>query len=274
MTQGGTGPARRRLPHPAPTLNLRAMASLQQLVDYCDRRTRRSSFKDYPGAVNGLQVANDGRVTKIGAAVDAGRVPFEQAVECGVDFLIVHHGLFWGGVQPLTGQVYERYATLLRGNCAVYSSHLPLDAHAELGNNVLLARQLGLRPKGRFLPHDDEFIGWTAPNKLKRSQLRARLEELYPRVIALEFGAAQPKHIAFCSGSGNSAIAALPAAGIDTLVTGELREEWFNFAQENRLNVFLCGHYATETLAVKALAAELAKKFRLPWEFIDTENPL
>ncbi|MBA4138510.1 MAG: Nif3-like dinuclear metal center hexameric protein [Opitutus sp.] len=250
------------------------MASLQQLVDYCDRRTRRSSYKDYPGAVNGLQVANDGRVTKIGAAVDAGRVPFEQAVECGVDFLVVHHGLFWGGVQPLAGAVYDRFATLIRGNCAVYSSHLPLDGHAELGNNVLLARQLGLRPKGRFLPHDDEFVGWTAPSKYKRSQLRNRLEELYPRVIALEFGSAQPKQIAFCSGSGNSAIATLPALGIDTLITGELREEWFNFAQENNLNVFLCGHYATETLGVKALAAELAKKFRLPWVFIDTENPL
>lgn len=250
------------------------MASLAQLVDYCDRRTRRAAFRDYPGALNGLQVANDGRVTKIGAAVDAGRVPFEQAVECGVDFLVVHHGLFWGGAQPLTGPVYERYATLLRGNCAVYSSHLPLDAHPEIGNNVLLARQLGLRPRGRFLPHEGESIGWTAANRLKRSQLRARLEELYPRVVALEFGAATPRQVAFCSGSGNSAIAALPATGVDTLVTGELREEWFNFAQEHRLNVFCCGHYATETLGVKALAAELARRFRLPWEFIDTENPL
>jgi dinuclear metal center YbgI/SA1388 family protein len=250
------------------------MASLAQLVDFCDRRTRRTAFRDYPGALNGLQVANDGRVTKIGAAVDAGRVPFEQAVECGVDFLVVHHGLFWGGAQPLTGAVYERYATLLRGNCAVYSSHLPLDAHPEIGNNALLARQLGLRPKGRFLPHEGEHVGWTAPNRLKRSQLRARLEELYPRVVALEFGAATPRQVAFCSGSGNSAIAALPATGVDTLVTGELREEWFNFAQEHRLNIFCCGHYATETLGVKALAAELARRFRLPFEFIETDNPL
>jgi len=250
------------------------MASLQQLTDYCDKRTRRTAFRDYPGAHNGLQVANDGRVTKIGAIVDAGRVPFERAIECGVDFLVVHHGLFWGGVQALTGPVYERYATLLRGNCAVYASHLPLDAHPEIGNNVLLARQLGLKPKGRWLPHEGEFIGWTAPNRFKRSQLRTRLEEQYDRVIAIECGSASPRQAAFCSGSGNSAIAQLPATGIDTLVTGELREEWFNFAQENRLNVYCCGHYATETLAVKALAAELARKFRLPWTFIDTENPL
>ena len=259
-----------------PPLNLAPMPapSLQQLVDFCDRRTRRSAFKDYPGAVNGLQVANDGRVTKIGAAVDAGLVPFEQAVECGVDFLVVHHGLFWSGVQPLTGPVYDRYAALVRGNCAVYSSHLPLDAHPEIGNNVLLAQLLGLKPRRQFLVHEGEAVGWIAPNKYKRSQLRMRLEEQYTRVIALEFGSAQPRQVAFCSGSGNSAIAQLVATGVDTLVTGELREEWFNYAQEHKLNVFCCGHYATETLAVKALANELAKKFSLPWVFIETENPL
>ena len=250
------------------------MASLPQLVEYCDKRTRRPSFKDFPGALNGLQVANDGRVTRIGAAVDAGKVPFERAVERGVDFLIVHHGLFWGGAQPLTGPVYDRYSALVRGNCAVYSSHLPLDAHEEIGNNVIMARQLGLKPRRQFLPHENELIGWIAPNKYKRSQLVARLEELYPRVISIECGAAVPKHVAFCSGSGNGAVPHLVAAGVDTLITGELREEWYNYAEEHRLNLLCCGHYATEVHGVKALAAELAKKFRLPWEFIETENPL
>jgi dinuclear metal center YbgI/SA1388 family protein len=250
------------------------MASLQQLVDYCDKRTRRAAFKDFPGAHNGLQVANDGRVTKIGAAVDAGQVPFEQAVESGVDFLLVHHGLFWSGVQPVTGPVYSRFAALVRGNCAVYSSHLPLDAHEEIGNNVLLARQLGLKPRRPFLFHEGEPVGWIAPNKYKRTQLQARLEELYPRVVNIDCGPAAPKNVAFCSGSGNSAVPQLVAAGVDTLVTGELREEWFNYAQENRLNLMCCGHYATEVHGVKALAAELAKKFRLQWEFIETVNPL
>jgi len=250
------------------------MPTLDSLVAFCDQRTRNAGFPDFPGAVNGLQVANDGRVTKIGAAVDAGLVPFEQSVECGVDFLIVHHGLFWSGVQPLAGPVYERYATLVRGNCAVYSSHLPLDAHPEIGNNVLLARQLGLKPRRRFLPHEGVDIGWIAPNKFKRSQLRARLEEHYPRVVAIECGSPAPRQVAFCSGSGNSAVPRLAAAGVDTLITGELREEWFNYAQEHRLNLICCGHYATEAAGVKALAAEAARKFRLPWVFIDTENPL
>jgi dinuclear metal center YbgI/SA1388 family protein len=250
------------------------MVPLRQLVDYCDKRTRRDDFTDYPGAFNGLQFANDGRVTKVGAAVDAGLVPFEMAAERGVDFLILHHGMYWSSMQPLTGVRYDRAALLVRANCAVYASHLPLDAHPEIGNNILLARQLGLKPRRRFLPHEGESIGWIAPSRFRRSQLRARLEEQYERVIALEFGAAAPKEVAFCSGAGNSAMGALPATGCDTLVTGELREEWFSYAQEHKLNVFCCGHYATETHAVKALAAELAKKFRLPWEFIDTENPL
>lgn len=250
------------------------MPTLHSLVSYCDQRTRRLAFKDFSGAHNGLQVANDGRVTRIGAAVDAGLVPFEKSVERGIDFLIVHHGLFWGGVQPLTGSVYGRFAALVRGNCAVYSSHLPLDAHEEIGNNALLARQLGLRAKRPFNFHEGEPIGWIAANKLKRSQLCARLEELYARVVVIDCGPATPKHVAFCSGSGNSAVPQLIAAGADTLITGELREEWFNYAQENHLNLICCGHYATETHGVKALAAELAKKFRLPWEFIETDNPL
>ena len=250
------------------------MTKLPDLVAYCDRRTRCAAYPDAPGACNGLQVANDGRVTQIGAAVDAGLVPFEKAVACGVDFLIVHHGLFWEAPRALTGPVYDRYAALIRGNCAVYSSHLPLDAHPELGNNVLLARQLGYRPRRRFLERDGEPIGWIAPNRWKRGQLRARLEEQFTRVAAIECGPATPREIAFASGSGNGAVKELAAAGVDTLVTGELREEWFNYAQEHRLNLYCCGHYATETFAVKALAAELAKKFRLPWTFVETDNPL
>lgn len=247
---------------------------LHDLVSHADTRTRRSAFKDAPGAFNGLQVANDGRVTKIGAAVDAGLVPFQKAVAAGVDFLIVHHGMFWDMPRPLTGPVYERIATLVRGNCALYSNHLPLDGHPQIGNNALLAKQLGLKPTRPFLVRDGEAVGCIAKAKFNRAALRSKLESLYSRVIGLEYGSSAPGEIAFCSGSGNSAVPQLAPEGLDTLVTGELREEWFNVAQEQRLNLYLCGHYATEVHAVKALAAELAKKFRLPWEFIATENPL
>lgn len=250
------------------------MAELEDLVAYCDKRTRRKAFKDAPGAYNGLQVANNGRVTKIGAAVDAGVIPFRQAVAAGIDFLIVHHGMYWDMPRPLTGPAYDRVSTLVRGNCALYSNHLPLDGHPEIGNNALLAGQLGLTPNRPFLVRDGEPIGCIASAKFPRGQLRARLEKLYSRVIAIEHGSTAPRAIAFCSGSGNSAIPELAAAGVDTLVTGELREEWFNRAQEEKLNLYLCGHYATEVHGVKALAAELSRKFKLPWEFVGTENPL
>jgi dinuclear metal center YbgI/SA1388 family protein len=250
------------------------MPSLQELVDYCDHRTRRTAYKDAPGAFNGLQVANDGRVTKIGAAVDAGVTPFQKAVAAGVDFLLVHHGMYWDMPRPLVGPVYERVATLIRGNCALYSCHLPLDGHAEIGNNALLARQLGLEARRPFCIRDGEPVGYIAEATESRSAMKARLESVYSRVIAIEFGDEHPKAVAFCSGSGNSALRELASAGVDTLVTGELREEWFNVAQEEKLNLYLCGHYATEIHGVRALAQELSQQFGLPWEFVATENPL
>ena len=252
-------------------------APLASVVAYCDRRTRRAAYRDYPGACNGLQLANSGRVTRVGAAVDAGVVPFAQAVAAGIDFLIVHHGMYWDMPRPLVGPAYERIATLVRGDCALYSSHLPLDGHPQLGNNARLARQLGLAPTRPFLLHEGEPVGWIAdrPRRpLARTALRRELERLYPRVVAIEFGAASIRAVACCSGAGHGALPALGAAGVDTLVTGELREECFNRAQEEKLNLYCCGHYATEVHGVRALAAELARKFRLPWEFIATDNPL
>jgi dinuclear metal center YbgI/SA1388 family protein len=248
--------------------------TLADLVAYCDGRTRRAEFRDAPGACNGLQVENDGRVTRIGAAVDAGLVPFRDAVVAGVDFLIVHHGLFWDAPQPIVGPVRERLAVLIGGNCAVYASHLPLDAHPEIGNNALLARQLGLERVRGFCPNPGGDIGLIAAFGAPRAELRAALESRYGRVVAIECGSEIPAEVAFCSGSGNGALGELAATGVDTLVTGELREEHFNRAQELGLNLYLCGHYATETHGVRALAAELAAKFGLPWDFIGTDNPL
>jgi dinuclear metal center YbgI/SA1388 family protein len=250
------------------------MPILSELVTYCDTRTRLVAYKDAPGAFNGLQFGNNGRVTKIGAAVDAGLIPFQKAVAAGIDFLIVHHGMFWDMPRPLTGPVYERIATLVRGNCALYSSHLPLDGHPQLGNNAILCEQLGLRPELNFMARDGESIGWIAVNRQPREALRLKLSSLYPRITSIEYGTEIPQKIAFCSGSGNSAMTELLKTGVDTLVTGELREEWFNVAQENRLNLYVCGHYATEVHGVKALAAELAANFEIPWEFISTDNPL
>ena len=153
------------------------MTTLQDIVAYCDQRTRRAAFKDAPGALNGLQLGNPGRVTRIGAAVDAGLVPFARAAAAGVDFLIVHHGMYWDMPRPLTGPAYARVATLVNAHCALYSSHLPLDAHPRIGNNALLARQLGLRATRGFLPNEGGAIGRIAPCTLSRAALRMTVFE-------------------------------------------------------------------------------------------------
>jgi dinuclear metal center YbgI/SA1388 family protein len=250
------------------------MAKLSDIVAFCDRRTRVRAFKDSPGAFNGLQVGNSGRVTRVGAAVDAGVVPFRKAVAAGVDFLIVHHGMYWDMPRTLTGPARARVEALTLGNCALYSNHLPLDSHPKIGNNALIARQLGLRPNRGFIRNEGGPIGAIAPCRLARPALRRRLEALYPRVTAIEYGSARPARVAICSGNGSGSIRELLEAGVDTLVTGELREECFNVAQEEGLNLYLCGHYATEVHGVRALAAEVSARFGLPWEFIGTENPL
>ncbi|HUG12713.1 MAG TPA: Nif3-like dinuclear metal center hexameric protein [Opitutaceae bacterium] len=249
--------------------------ALQALVAHCNERLSIPGFPDYPGALNGLQAANNGTVTRIGAAVDAGLEPFGKARDAGVDFLIVHHGMFWDAPRPLTGAMRERVKLLLDANIALYSAHLPLDAHPEIGNNALLVRELGMEPARAFYEFEGRKVGAIARHSGTRSTLRAKLEALFPGgVIALEFGSAEPREVAVITGGGYGVGGELAAEGVDTFITGELKQHWFNRAQEERLNVYACGHYATETFGVRALASELSAKFGLPWEFIATECPL
>lgn len=250
------------------------MASLHDVVAHCQMRLDLPDFPDFPGALNGLQVANSGTVTRIGAAVDAGLEPFRRAAAQGIDFLIVHHGLFWEPPRPFVGAAWDKLALLVRSNLAVYAAHLPLDAHPELGNNAILAKRLRLESAATFHAFEGREIGLIARAGIAREELRRRLEALFPRVTALEFGDAQLGRVALVTGGGGSAIPDLRAADVDTLVTGELKEHHFNVAQEERLNLYACGHYATEVFGVCALAEELARTFNLPWDFVPTENPL
>lgn len=248
------------------------MVNLSDIVLFCDERVSRKEFTDYPGAENGLQVSNNGIVTKIGAAVDAGLVPFEKAVEAKIDFLIVHHGLFWSPFVPITSVRYKKMQTLIEGNLAVYGSHLPLDAHQEIGNNAVMAKKLQLKPIERFLPFGGIHIGLIAEGLKSRKELVSRLKELFPkRFTSIEYGSDAPKKIAVCSGSGTHAINDLIKANVDTLITGELKQSDYNIAQEYKLNLYACGHYATEVFGVQELAKEVASKFNLPFEFIATD---
>ena len=245
------------------------------LVAHCNQRLGLPGFPDFPGAHNGLQLENNGSVTRIGAAVDAGLHSFRAAIAAGVDFLVVHHGLLWDGARPFVGAQRERLQTAFAANLAVYSAHLPLDAHEELGNNAVLARTLGLSRLRGFLPHQGRDMGLIAAAPAERTALRAALERCFPGgVTALEFGSAQPREVAVLTGSGMSALDSLAPAGVDTLITGELKQSVYNRAQEERLNLYLCGHYATEVFGVQALAAELAARFDLPWVFLPSDCPL
>ncbi len=154
------------------------MAALDKIVAYCDKRLRIPAIADFPGALNGLQAANSGRVTKIGATVDAGAVPFALAAKAGVDFLIVHHGMFWDGAQPATGANYRRLKTWLDADCAVYSAHLPLDAHPQIGNNALIAQALGLKISRWGIVYQGTPIAAFISKSPSRTALRGKLEQL------------------------------------------------------------------------------------------------
>ncbi|MGF1449478.1 MAG: Nif3-like dinuclear metal center hexameric protein [Opitutales bacterium] len=252
------------------------MAKLEEVVAFCDARTRRAAFADFPGALNGLQVQNTGEVTKIGAAVDAGLVPFQLAAKAGVDLLIVHHGLFWDPPQPVTDVRHAKLKVCFDHNLAVYASHLPLDAHPEIGNNAVLAAKLGLKVVDWFVEHEGQPMAAIAqgPNG-GRAALADALRGLFPDSYqAIEYGSATPERVAILTGSGRSALDFMPAAGIDTLITGELRQNHFNLAQEMRWNLYPCGHYATEVFGVQELAREAAARFNLEWTFLKTDCPL
>ncbi|MEM9160150.1 MAG: Nif3-like dinuclear metal center hexameric protein [Verrucomicrobiota bacterium] len=251
------------------------MAKLHDIVAFCNERSNTAAVKDFKGALNGLQFENNGAVTKIGAAVDAGLVPFQKAVEEDIDLLIVHHGLFWNGSKRIVDSEYKKYKTLIDGNLAVYSCHLPLDAHAEIGNSALLAQKLGIQPAGTFLPYEGVDIGFVGTWDKSRDELKAAIDQEFSgKFDAMEFGSEAPKKICVVTGSGASVVDYVKSTGADTLITGELKQHLYNQAQEEGLNLYACGHYATETYGVKALAAEAAKKFDLDWKFIPTDCPL
>ena len=183
--------------------------------------------------------------------------------------------MFWTPPIPLTGPAYEKIKLCTDHNLAVYGSHLPLDCHPEIGNNAILAQKLQLEPTASFLPYEGVDIGLITENNQSRKDLANRLNSLFPKGIhSMEFGADTPSKIAILTGSGQSAVDKILEAGADTLITGELKQHHFNLAQELKLNLYACGHYATETFVVDALAQEVAEKFDLPYEFIPTECTL
>lgn len=243
---------------------------LSEIVRYCDRVLRTSEIGDYGGAANGLQVENHGRVSRIAAAVDASLVTIKMAVAARADLLIVHHGLFWGATHPWTGKRYELLRCLIENNVAVYSSHLPLDAHPKLGNNAILCAALGLKKLRPFFTSHGQPIGFQSVAKISRKELARRLERVVgAHSRAIPGGPEICRRIGVVTGGAGSSLKQAVEEGVDTFITGEGPHWTFALAEELGVNVFYAGHYATEVFGVKALAIHLSTGFRVPWVFLD-----
>lgn len=250
-------------------------ATLAAIVTHCDKILRTREIGDYDSAANGLQVANRGSVTKIAATVDGSLSTVKLAAAAGADLLIVHHGLFWGARHPWTEKNYELLRLLLENDLAVYSSHLPLDAHPQLGNNAQLCAALGLKRLKPFFGTHGQTIGFKSQTKISRAELAKWLERatgVRPKVIP--GGPDICGRIGVVTGGAGAELKVAAREGVDTFITGEGPHWTFALAEELGLNVLYGGHYATETFGVKALAAHLSKKFNVPWTFLDYPSGL
>jgi dinuclear metal center YbgI/SA1388 family protein len=253
---------------------------LAELTRWLDEFLRVREVPDAANAFNGLQVENSGTVTHLVAAVDASQATID-GVRRGAHtapgaLLLVHHGLFWDGGLPLTGRRYLRIRSLLEQDAALYSAHIPLDLHPEVGNNAVLARQLGLTECMSFGSHKGIDIGVAGTPSADAATREALIAEL-ARVLGippatirvLPGGPARISRIGIITGGAGSAIAEAREAGCDTFVTGEGAAHTYFDAMELGVNVFYAGHYATETVGVRALSQVVAREFGLPWEFHD-----
>ena len=241
-----------------------------RLVEHCDRILRPQEIGDYDRAMNGLQVDNAGTVSRIAATVDASLATVRLAITAEADLLIVHHGLFWSPSQPWTGKCYELMRLLVENNLAIYSSHLPLDAHPELGNNAQLCAVLGLKKLRPFFFSHGQPIGFQARQKISRAELAGRLRVATgAKPLLIPGGKAVCERIGVVTGGAGGDLKKAVEEGVDTFITGEGPHWTYALAEELGVNVFYCGQYATETFGVKARAAELSRQFKVPWMFLD-----
>lgn len=251
------------------------------IIAWLDNLLQTDSTPDYAGALNGLQVQHTGPVHRVAAAVDSSLRSMEQAVDVGANLLIVHHGLFWAGVQPIRSTVHRKLKLLLDHDIAVYSSHLPLDRHPTHGNNVLLARALGLTPSATWHPFKGVPIGIVAECAISTAELAERTQRFaaqygHHTIVTPHAVERVSRRVALCSGGGASSdsIREALSIGADTLIVGEGPHHTAVDADEAGLVVMYAGHYATETLGVQSLARAVGEQWQLPWSFLPAPTGL
>jgi len=228
-------------------------------------------------SLNGLQVENRGEVQKVALAVDASAAAFEKAHESGADFLFVHHGLFWDRPVSVKGSMYHRIRLLIESNIALYAAHLPLDIHPEFGNNAQIERILGWPITNDFGEYHGSIIGkevrFSSPVPLTQI-VNDMKRKLNCEVRAWEFGKKRVCRMGYVSGGGLSLLDQAIEAGYDAFITGEPKHSSYWMAKEAGINVIFGGHYATETLGVKAVGEHIQEKWGLETVFIDLPTGL
>lgn len=251
------------------------MTSLATIAEHLDAILGTAAIPDYPGALNGIQLENRGPITGIAAAVDVSRRTIDAVTQSNANLLLVHHGMFWAGAQAISGVVYERLRTLISNNIAVYSAHLPLDVHPTFGNNALLARTLGLEPNGGFARYKTMDVGVRGEcdrltvDILRHVETFARANDGTVRSTRFAHDH-RTRRWGVCTGAGASSETLLEAKGLalDTLIVGEGPHHTAVAAEDLGIVVMYAGHYATETLGVRALADHTASVFGIPSTFI------
>ncbi len=246
------------------------MVMLDEMKGYLDEYLHIADVPDWKDAMNGLQVEGSREVSRVAFAVDACEASIAKAAEWHADLLVVHHGLFWGTKQRLVGAAYRKVALMVQSKMALYSCHTPLDAHEEVGNNVVLCRLLGLVPSGRWAPLEGVNLGVYADCAITLADLRDRLATLLSiEPIVARGGAAQLRRVGILTGAGADWVDRARLIGICTLVTGEGPHHTFLQAEELGMNLLYCGHYATETVGLKALASHLERVMGVTTTFLD-----
>jgi dinuclear metal center YbgI/SA1388 family protein len=247
------------------------MARRDEILDYAAEVLDLDSFSDY--GPQGMQVAGAENVTRLVCGVSSSLELFERAAEAGAQLVIVHHGLLWDNdSRVIDTRVRRRLEALFRADITLAGYHLALDAHPEIGNNALLARELGIRVEG---PFSDLGLGGRLPSEESLEAFLGRVRErIGKEPLVLGNGPDPVSRVAIISGGAAKHVTDAAAEGYDLFLTGEAAEPTMHLARELGITFVAAGHYATERLGVQALAASLAERFGLAWEFIELPNPV
>lgn len=252
------------------------MASLQTIVEYCDRLLEVERFQDY--CPNGLQLEGRGEVRRVVSGVTASQALIEAARERQADLLLVHHGYFWKGEDPtLTGIKRRRIQALLAADISLLAYHLPLDAHPELGNNACLGRLLGFSEQGRFgAAREPALACFGRPEQpLAAAALAAQLQAVLGRPpLHVDGGPARIETVGWCTGAAQSYLEGAARRGLDAFISGEISEPTVHIAREYGIHYFAAGHHASERYGVQALGERLADVFAIQHTFVDIDNPV